>query len=65
MGVTEILAILALATQTLEGVLSGDAQKGDMIAENLIQIAQKANAAHQAQVGKPIDPTLLQPIDKV
>jgi hypothetical protein len=58
-----ILDILQIASAAAASALTGDAAKGNTIASALIQIAQKANLAHQQQVGAPIDPTLLRPFE--
>ena len=58
----EILGILAIGAQTAATVAGGgEVAAGANIATALITIAQKAIAAHEAQTGQPIDPTLLKP----
>src|SRR6266704_456395 len=56
------LTILSLATEAAQGLLSGDAAKADLIAANLVKIAQAASSAYQQHTGLPIDPNALQPI---
>jgi hypothetical protein len=57
--------IIALAATVASGVTTGDAAKASQISAALIAIAQKAIAAHQAQVGEPIDIALLKPFDPI
>jgi hypothetical protein len=60
-----LLDIIGLAATVATGVTSGDAAKGAQISSALITIAQKAIAAHEAQVGQPIDPALLKPFEPI
>jgi len=56
-----ILEIIQIAGPIASAAGGGTTAADINIAESLVAIAQKANAAYQAQVGKPIDPSLLQP----
>jgi mannose/fructose/N-acetylgalactosamine-specific phosphotransferase system component IIC len=58
-----ILDIIALGATVASGVATGDAAKGAQISSALVTIAQKAIAAHQMQVGQPIDESLLHPFE--
>lgn len=62
-----ILDILTEAAEAAKLVSGGDqdVSQGANVAEALIRIAQKANAAHIAETGKPIDATLLHQIEPV
>lgn len=59
----EIIATAAAAAAPL--VPAGEGQQIDQDVEVLVQIAQKAAAAHQQIAGKPLDLSVLQPIDPV
>lgn len=65
MDLNKILSIISAGVTILEANLSGEAKADVDIAANLLKIAQDASAAYQAHTGEPIDPSLLQPIDKV
>lgn len=56
---TEILIILGLVTNALQGILGGN--KTVNFSQLAVAIAQAANRMHVAQEGKPIDPSLLSP----
>jgi hypothetical protein len=58
-----ILDIIALGATVASGVATGDAAKGAQISSALVTIVQKAIAAHELQVGQPIDPALLRPFE--
>jgi hypothetical protein len=58
-----MLDILQIAATAASTALTGNAAKADSLALAFITIAQKANLAHQQQVGQPIDPTLLRPFE--
>lgn len=62
-----ILQILGVAAGAAQAALKSDptAEAADSLAQALIQIASAATAAHQQVTGKPIDPSVLQPIDPV
>jgi hypothetical protein len=53
-----ILTMIDGVLVALEGILPGAA-----FVDVLVKIAQKAAAGYESRVGKPIDPTLLKPID--
>lgn len=63
--VAALIQILGLVGPVLENELTGGAKNTVITAEGFLKIAQAANAGYQAHTGQPIDPTLLQPIDKV
>ncbi len=63
--VTGILELLELVVLALKAVTTGGTQADAQLADTLIQIVAKANSTYQAQVGQPIDPALLQPIQKL
>ena len=66
MGIAlQILSLLSLVTDALQGVLTGGAANSDKLAALLIKIAQSAATAYQMHTGQPIDPNALQPIAKV
>lgn len=65
MNVASIISIIEAALPLLSAAVSGGAKKDVDIAANLLKIIQTANAEYQAHTGKPIDPSVLQPIDKV
>jgi hypothetical protein len=60
-----IADIFSLAATVAAGVTSGDAQKAAQVSSALITIVQKAMAAHEAQVGAPIDESLLKPFEPI
>ena len=61
--VEAIITLLGLAVQAWQTQATGGAKNTADLAEILLQIAQKANRAYTDQTGKPIDPSLLKPID--
>ena len=58
--VDNVLTMLDAILQALAGFLPGAS-----LADLLVKIAQRANAAYEAQTGAAIDPTLLKPIDPI
>jgi len=56
---TEIMTILGLITNALQGIFGGN--KAVNLSQLAIAIAQAANRMHVAQEGKPIDPSVLTP----
>lgn len=56
---TILLEILGIATSVLKGNTTGQLGQDSAIADALVQIAQKANAAYTAQTGQPMDPSLI------
>jgi hypothetical protein len=61
----EILSIIALAAEAAQAVPNVEVDAGALLAEKLVQIAQKSIAAHQAVAGKPIDLSALKAIEPV
>jgi hypothetical protein len=58
-----LLEVIGIASGVASGVLTGDAKKGALVSEALVAIVQKTLAAHEAVVGKPVDPKLLRPFE--
>lgn len=61
----ELLLIIQLATTAAQAFPDPAIDAGAAVASKLIAIIQAANAAHQSVMGKPIDPSVLQPIDPI
>lgn len=64
----QILTLGAAAAEQANAQLNSDdpaVKAGADLAEKLLVIAQTAVKAHEAQVGKPLDLSLLKPIDPV
>ncbi len=58
-----LFEIIGLASGVASGVLTGDARKDVQLSTALVAIVQKTLAAHEAIVGKPIDPERLKPFE--
>lgn len=61
----QILADLKLAASTIQQAAPGEVGAGAGIADLLIKIAQAANNAYVAQVGQPMDLSLLQDVTPI
>ena len=63
--IEEILAIIAAALAVAKALVAANptAAAAQQMADALVLIAQKANAAHVEIAGAPIDLALLQPIE--
>lgn len=59
MTLQQLLTLLALVSSALADSGSGKIADGAEAAEYFLKIAQAASAAYLAQVGKPINPSLL------
>lgn len=57
-----ILELIGAGVQLLGATVKGNPTN---LEASLLAIAQKGVAAYEAQTGKPIDPSLLRPIDPV
>jgi hypothetical protein len=60
-----LLDIIGLAATVATGVTTGDPAKAAQLSAALITIVQKAMAAHEAQIGAPIDEALLKPFEPI
>jgi hypothetical protein len=60
-----ILGIIGLAVNAWQSKATGGAAETAEYTGLLVEIARKANQAHLAETGKPIDPSLLHPIQPV
>ena len=65
MDPTSIITIIELAVAAWKAATTGGANKDAQLADLFVKIAASANTAYQAQVGKPIDPTLIAPIQPI
>lgn len=62
---TPLQAVLEIAQLAI--IILGEEAKGNPtnIEQALLDMAQKSVAGYEAQAGKPIDPTLLHPIEPI
>ena len=56
-----ILEILTLITNLLCNLAAGATQKDAAVAQILLQIGAKVEAAYTQHMGEPLDPALVQP----
>ena len=60
-----LLLILQVVARTLATSLPGAAGQGANLADSFLEIAQHAHAGYEAEVGAPIDPSLLKPYAQI
>ena len=62
MTLAVIMELVQLAIDAANALIKGNPTD---LEQSLLNLVMKGNAAYEAQVGRPIDPSLIRPIDPI